>query len=92
MWDFKVFPKEQELLEKLGKYSFIAGLVLSIVGIFAIIYPMYASLFTVAFIAWIMVFSGISVGYFNHTQPNSILPILVSKESCRFCKRFVKSY
>ena len=65
MWDFKMFPKEQELLEKLGKYSFAAGLVLGIAGIFAIIYPMYASLFTVAFIAWIMVFSGISVGYFT---------------------------
>jgi len=65
MWNFKMFPQEQEILNKFSKYSTLAGIILVIVGIFGIIYPMYASLFTVAFIAWIMIFAGFGTGYFT---------------------------
>ncbi len=65
MWDFRIFPQEQEILDKFSKYSTLAGIILVIVGIFGIIYPMYASLFTVAFIAWIMIFAGTGTGYFT---------------------------
>jgi uncharacterized membrane protein HdeD (DUF308 family) len=65
MWDFKSFPKEQEVLAKFGKYSTIAGVVMALIGIGAFVYPMYASLVTVAFVAWMMIFAGISTGYFT---------------------------
>ncbi len=65
MWNYKLFPKEKEIITKFGKYSTIAGIVLSLVGIGAFSYPFYASVMTVAFIAWIMIFSGFTTGYFT---------------------------
>jgi len=32
MWDFKSFPKEQDILAKFGKYSTITGVLMSILG------------------------------------------------------------
>ncbi len=65
MWNYTIFPKEKDLLNKLGKYSTIAGIVLSLLGIGAFIYPAYASLVTVAFVAWMMIFGGLTTGYFT---------------------------
>ncbi len=65
MWNYKLFPKEKEILTKFGKYSTIAGIILSLVGIGAFLYPFYASVVTVAFIAWVMIFSGLTTGYFT---------------------------
>ncbi len=66
MWDYTMFPEEKELLSKLGKYSSIAGIILSLVGIGAFAYPLYASIITVAFVAWMMMFAGFTTGYFTY--------------------------
>ncbi len=65
MWNHKMFPKEKEILSKFGKYSTTAGVVMSLLGFGAIIYPAYASLVTVAFVAWMMIFAGLTAGYFT---------------------------
>lgn len=63
MWNY---PKEDEfLIEKIGKYAKIAGVLFVVLGLLGIFYPMYMTLATVAFVSWLMLFAGISAGYFT---------------------------
>ncbi len=61
-----MIPNNNDMLKKLSKHATIAGIVMMITGAAALFWPMYASLFTVGFVAWLMVFSGVSAGYFTY--------------------------
>jgi uncharacterized membrane protein HdeD (DUF308 family) len=58
MWNYQMWPDDSALLGKFAKHSTIAGVIMVILGILAIIYPFAGSLFTVAFVAWLMIFGG----------------------------------
>ena len=65
MWDYQLYANNKEMLRKFGKYSLISGIIFTIIGILAIVYPFYAALATAAFVAWMMVFAGVIAGYFT---------------------------
>ncbi len=65
MWNYQLYANNKELLKKFGKYSLIAGIIFALIGIAAIIYPIYASLATAAFVSWMMVLAGVMAGYFT---------------------------
>ncbi len=58
MWNYQMWPNDSSLLAKFSKNSIIAGIIMLILGVLAIIYPFAGSIFTVVFIAWLMVFGG----------------------------------
>ncbi len=63
MWNYSMLPTDLDLLPKYSKYALVIGIILALAGVAGIIYPFYASVFAVAFIAWLMIFSGIVAGY-----------------------------
>jgi uncharacterized membrane protein HdeD (DUF308 family) len=63
MWNYQMWPNDSVLLGKFAKHSTIAGIIMAILGILAIIYPFAGSLFAVAFVAWLMIFGGVITGY-----------------------------
>ena len=71
MWNYNMFPKEYELLQKFSKYSMWAGIFMLIIGMVSLFNPLYGSIFTVSFLAWLMVFGGISIGYFTFKSNRS---------------------
>ncbi len=72
MWKVPQNP-DQLLLTKFGKNAKIAGVVFMIIGAIGAIYPVFMSLATVAFVAWLMLFGGIIGGYFTYaTDPKDI--------------------
>lgn len=62
MWNY---PQEEDLFKKFSKYTKIAGVLFIVLGLVGIFYPMYMTLATVAFVSWLMLFAGISAGYFT---------------------------
>jgi uncharacterized membrane protein HdeD (DUF308 family) len=65
MWNYQLYANNKEILKKFGKYSLIAGIIFTIIGILAIVYPFYAALATAAFVSWMMVLAGVIAGYFT---------------------------
>jgi len=66
MWNYKIhIDGEDEVIERLSKYSKISGILLMILGFGGILYPAFLSLTTSIFVAWIMLFAGIGLGYFT---------------------------
>ena len=63
MWKY---PLEESLFEKFGKYTKIAGVIFIILGFIGILFPVFMTLATVTFIAWLMMFSGIASAYFTY--------------------------
>jgi len=63
MWNYSLIPNNSDIIQKVSKNAFIAGIVMIIIGAIAIIYPFIGSLFTVAFIAWLMILAGFMVGF-----------------------------
>ena len=63
MWNYGMLPDDTQLIGKFAKHATIAGIVMVILGTLAVIYPFAGSLFTVAFIAWLMVFGGLMAGF-----------------------------
>ena len=53
------------VFEKLGKYAKTAGIIFILLGLAGMFFPSYMTLATVAFISWLMLFAGISAGYFT---------------------------
>jgi len=62
MWNY---PIEKSLLDKLGKYAKLAGVLFMILGVIGIVFPIFMTLATVAFVSWLLLFAGISAGYFT---------------------------
>ena len=63
MWNYGMLPDDINLLPKFSKNAKIAGIIMLILGLLAIVYPFASSLFTVIFIAWLMVFGGFIAGF-----------------------------
>jgi len=68
MWKY---PLEENLFDKFGKYTKIAGIVFVILGLIGIIYPNFMTLATVTFVAWLMLFAGLLAGYFTYLSDKS---------------------
>jgi uncharacterized membrane protein HdeD (DUF308 family) len=68
MWKY---PKEIEKLEVFKKHAKTVGIILMIVGFLGAMYPVVASLTTVAFVAWLLLFSGVTVAYFTYKSDAS---------------------
>lgn len=60
MWKY---PVEDDLIEKVAKYSKITGVIFVILGLIGVIYPVFMTYVTVAFIGWVMLFAGLMSGY-----------------------------
>jgi uncharacterized membrane protein HdeD (DUF308 family) len=65
MWNSKLLPDDMNLIQKFSKHATIAGVIMVLVGLVMLFEPFYASLFTVSLVGWLMVFSGISAGFFT---------------------------
>ncbi|WP_456431183.1 HdeD family acid-resistance protein [Nitratifractor sp.] len=63
MWNYGMLPDDGQLIAKFSKHATIAGIVMTILGILAIVYPFSGALFTVAFVAWLMIFGGVMAGF-----------------------------
>jgi len=63
MWNYSMLPNDTDILEKFSKHAVIAGVIMVILGLGAIVYPFLGSLFTVAVIAWLMIFGGFMAGF-----------------------------
>lgn len=62
MWKM---PKEDNLLEKFAKYAKITAFIFIVLGLIGIIYPVFMTLATVTFVAWLMLIAGLMSGYFT---------------------------
>ncbi len=65
MWIYK-FDLNDDILDKFKKYSKIAGFVFGVLGLIGILEPVFMTMATVTFVAWLMMFSGIASGYFTY--------------------------
>ena len=63
MWKI---PKEIEQLEVFKKNAKTVGIVLMVVGFWGAIFPVAASVTTVIFLSWILLFAGALTGYFTY--------------------------
>ncbi len=63
MWKY---PIDEDLFDKFSKYSKIAGVVFILLGAIGIFYPVYMTIATVTFVAWLMMFAGLMAGYFTY--------------------------
>jgi len=61
--------KQKEYLEKFAKTSKIAGVIFIILGMIGILYPTFMSVTTAYFLAWLLLFSGITIAV--HTWQNN---------------------
>ena len=68
MWKY---PIDESLFEKFSKYSKIAGVIFIILGLIGILEPVYMTVATVTFVAWIMMFAGFMAGYFTYISDKS---------------------
>jgi len=62
MWGY---PFEKDLLKQLSKHAKIAGIIMMLLGLAGIFFPQVMSVVVMAFIAWLMLLAGITVGYFT---------------------------
>ncbi len=62
MWNY---PINDSLFLKISKHAKLAGAIFIILGIVGIFFPVFMTLATVAFVSWLMLFAGISAGYFT---------------------------
>ncbi len=65
MWHHPLIDINTELAQKFKKYAFIVGVVFSVLGIAALLYPFFMALLSVAFVAWFMIFAGFVAGYYT---------------------------
>ncbi len=63
MW---LYPGEDLVIEKFGKYAKIAGSIFLVLGIVGIFYPVFTTYATVIFVSWLMLFGGLVAGYFTY--------------------------
>ncbi len=63
MWNYGMLPNDMMLLPKFSKHAKIAGITMTILGLLSIVYPFIGTIFTVSFIAWLMIFGGLIAGF-----------------------------
>jgi len=59
-------PEEIEQLEVFKKNAKTVGIILMVIGFLGAMFPVAASLTTVVFVAWLLLFSAFLVGYFTY--------------------------
>jgi uncharacterized membrane protein HdeD (DUF308 family) len=57
----------KNIIDNVKKYSKISGILFIILGLVGIIFPMFMSLTTVAFVSYLMLFAGLFAGWFTWT-------------------------
>jgi len=57
---------EKELLDTLKKHAKVAGVIFILLGLVGIFFPVFMTMATVVFVSWLMLFAGISSGYFTY--------------------------
>ena len=62
MWNY---PIDDSLLTTISKHAKIAGIIFVLLGLVGILFPVFMTLATVAFVSWLLLFAGISAGYFT---------------------------
>ena len=68
MWKY---PIDEDLFDKFSKYSKIAGIIFIILGLVGIFEPVFMTMATVTFVAWLMMFAGFMAGYFTYISDKS---------------------
>jgi uncharacterized membrane protein HdeD (DUF308 family) len=66
MVGFSAFTNDKTLLEKFSQYSKIAGVIFMILGVLGITFPVVMSLTTAYFIAWLLLFGGITIAFHTY--------------------------
>ena len=59
-------PEEIEQLEVFKKNAKTVGVILMVIGFLGAVFPVAASLTTVVFVAWLLLFAGTLTGYFTY--------------------------
>lgn len=57
MWNI---PTDGSLFKKFGKHAKIAGVIFMLLGVAGIVFPIFMTMATVVFVAWLLLFAGIS--------------------------------
>jgi len=65
MWNVQI-EGEKEVFEKLKKHAKVAGIIFILLGLVGIFFPVFMTMATVVFVSWLMLFAGISSGYFTY--------------------------
>ncbi len=74
MVGYQNFLNDKELLKQFEKHSKIAGVIFLLLGLVGIFYPVFMSLTAAYFVAWLFIFSGITIGYHTYkTNPKDWL-------------------
>ena len=74
MVGYQNFLGDKEFLEKFQKYSKITGVIFLLLGLVGIFYPVIMSLTAAYFVAWLFIFSGLTIGYHTYkTDPKDWL-------------------
>ena len=68
MWKY---PIDEDVFDKFSKYSKIAGVIFIILGLVGIVEPVFMTMATVTFVAWLMMFAGFMAGYFTYISDKS---------------------
>ena len=70
MWNIQA-GGDREIFDRLKKHAKIAGFVFIILGLVGILFPVFMTMATVVFVSWLMLFAGISSGYFTYMSNRS---------------------
>ena len=62
MWNV---PIEESLFKKFSKHAKTAGIIFILLGIAGIVFPLFMTLASVAFVSWLLLFAGISAAFFT---------------------------
>jgi len=67
MWNNSTFQIDlnRTIVSKLKKYAKVAGILFVILGVLGIVFPTFMSVSTVVFVSYLMLFAGISSGWFT---------------------------
>jgi len=65
-YDMWRHPSVLEEFEHVKKYAKTTGIVLMVIGFLGAMFPVAASMTTVLFVAWMLLLSGLLVGYFTY--------------------------
>ncbi len=66
MVGYQNFVKDKELLKNFEKYSKIVGVIFLILGLVGIFFPVVMSFTAAYFVAWLFIFSGLTIGYHTY--------------------------
>ncbi len=66
MWNYTLLPTDPQQLPRYGTTAMVSGIIMALLGVVALFFPAYASIVTVAFVAWLMILGGIVAGYLTY--------------------------